>query len=58
MVENLAHEFRRRDIPADVIHLDIHYMRGYRDFTFDPERFPQPKRMIDTLAAEYPAHSR
>ena len=52
MVENLAREFRRRDIPADVIHLDIHYMNGYRDFTFDPERFPQPKRMMDTLAAE------
>ena len=52
MVENLAREFRKRDIPADVIHLDIRYMRGYRDFTFDPERFPQPKRMIDSLAAE------
>jgi alpha-glucosidase len=52
MVENLAREFRRRDIPADVIHLDIHYMRGYRDFTFDPERFPQPKRLLDTLAAK------
>ena len=52
MVENLAHEFRRRDIPADVIHLDIHYMREYRDFTFDPQRFPQPKRMIDSLAAQ------
>jgi len=51
MVENLAREFRRRDIPADVIHLDIHYMNGYRDFTFDPERFPQPKRLMDTLAA-------
>src|SRR5207253_3249915 len=36
---------------ADVIHLDIHYMNGYRDFTFDPERFPQPKRLMDTLAA-------
>ena len=51
MVENLAHEFRKRDIPADVIHLDIHYMNGYRDFTFDPQRFPQPKRLIDTLTA-------
>ena len=51
MVENLSREFRRRDIPADVIHLDIHYMNGYRDFTFDPERFPQPKRLMDTLAA-------
>ncbi|GAC1412885.1 MAG: glycoside hydrolase family 31 protein [Gemmatimonadaceae bacterium] len=51
-VENLAREFRRRDIPADVIHLDIHYMNGYRDFTFSPERFPDPKRLLDTLAAK------
>jgi alpha-glucosidase len=51
-VENLAREFRRRDIPADVIHLDIHYMNGYRDFTFSPERFPEPKRLLDTLAAK------
>ncbi|HJP86209.1 MAG TPA: TIM-barrel domain-containing protein, partial [Gemmatimonadaceae bacterium] len=52
MVLNLAHEFRRRDIPADVIHLDIHYMNGYRDFTFDPDRFPRPKQMMDTLTAQ------
>ncbi len=51
-VENLAREFRRRDIPADVIHLDIHYMDGYRDFTFSPERFPDPKRLFDTLGAK------
>ena len=52
MVANLAREFRTRDIPADVIHLDIHYMNGYRDFTFSPENFPHPKELIDTLAAE------
>jgi alpha-glucosidase len=51
-VENLAREFRRRDIPADVIHLDIHYMNGYRDFTFDPQRFPHPKALLDELAGE------
>jgi alpha-glucosidase len=50
-VENLTREFRRRDIPADVIHLDIHYMNGYRDFTFSPENFPKPKRLLDSLAA-------
>jgi alpha-glucosidase len=52
MVQNLAREFRARDIPADVIHLDIHYMNGYRDFTFDPERFPRPKALLDELATE------
>jgi alpha-glucosidase len=52
MVQNLAREFRARDIPADVIHLDIHYMNGYRDFTFDPQRFPRPKALLDELATE------
>lgn len=51
-VENLAREFRTRDIPADVIHLDIHYMNEYRDFTFNPERFPHPKALLDKLATE------
>ena len=41
-VREIANEFRRRRIPCDVIWLDIHYMNGYRIFTFDPKRFPDP----------------
>lgn len=48
-VRAVAEGYRSRGIPADVIHLDIDYMRGYRDFTWDPERFPDPKRMIADL---------
>ena len=48
-VVNLATEFRRRGIPADVIHLDIHFMNGYRVFTWNPVEFPHPKRLLDTL---------
>jgi alpha-glucosidase len=33
IVGQLAQEFRQRQIPCDVIHLDIDYMRGYRVFT-------------------------
>lgn len=39
---NIAREFRRRKIPADVIWMDIDYMDGYRVFTIDKERFPDP----------------
>jgi alpha-glucosidase len=46
----LAREFRRRDIPLDAIHLDIHYMDGYRVFTWHPERFPDPLTMHSALA--------
>ena len=27
-------------IPVEAFWLDIDYMRGSRDFTFDPDRFP------------------
>jgi len=45
----LAREFRQRRLPCDVIHLDIHYMDGYRCFTWNPERFPEPRAMLKTL---------
>jgi len=48
-VLDIAHQFRALDLPADVIHLDIHYMDRYRVFTFSPQRFPRPAQMHDEL---------
>ncbi len=48
-VRELAAQFRRRHIPCDVIHLDIHYLDGYRIFTWDRERFPDPPQMLRDL---------
>ncbi len=48
-VKNVARTFRDKNIPADVITLDIHYMDGYKIFTWDKERFPDPKGMIEEL---------
>ncbi|MEN2768651.1 glycoside hydrolase family 31 protein [Ornithinibacillus xuwenensis] len=48
-VRELARNFIEKDIPIDVIHLDIHYMNGYRVFTFDKERFPNPEKLITDL---------
>lgn len=48
----LAKEFRARKIPCDVLYLDIDYMDGYRVFTWDTSRFPDPKGMLDTLHAQ------
>lgn len=42
-VRAIADTFRAKQIPCDVIWLDIHYMDGYRVFTFDPNHFPDPK---------------
>lgn len=48
-VRELAAELRERSIPCDAIHLDIHYMDGYRVFTWDPERFPNPAALLADL---------
>ena len=45
-VDQLLDEFRSRQLPLDVVHLDIDHMQGYRSFTFDPLRFPEPREMI------------
>ncbi|HAA11604.1 MAG TPA: glycosyl hydrolase [Cytophagales bacterium] len=49
VVRELAADFRKREIPCDVLHLDIDYMDGYRVFTWDKERFPNPKKMVADL---------
>jgi alpha-glucosidase len=51
-VRAIAREFRRRNIPCDVIYLDIDYMDGYRIFTWNPKSFPDPVRLISDLASE------
>ncbi len=51
-VLNVARTFREKNIPADVIYLDIHYMKDYKVFTFDEERFPDPKQMTSELEAQ------
>lgn len=48
---DLASEFRSRQIPCDVLHLDIDYMEGYRCFTWDAEKFPDPVGMNRRLKA-------
>ena len=48
-VRFIAENFRQRQIPADVIWLDIHYQDRYRPFTWNPQRFPDPAKMIADL---------
>lgn len=37
------------DFPLDYICMDIDYMDGYADFTFHPQRFPDPKAFVARL---------
>jgi alpha-glucosidase len=52
MVDDVVREYRKRDLPLDVIHLDIDYMQGYRVFTWDGQRFPNPKALSERLGAQ------
>lgn len=51
-VKDIAAKFRKLRIPCDAIYLDIDYMEGFRCFTWDNKKFPNPKRMIDELEAD------
>ncbi|UJP64545.1 glycoside hydrolase family 31 protein [Mongoliitalea daihaiensis] len=48
-VLTLAKTFRDKQMPADVIYLDIHHMDKYKVFTFDPVKFSDPQEMITQL---------
>ncbi len=51
-VRELATRFREKEIPCDVIYLDIHYMEGYRVFTWNQVEFPEPKKMLTDLSRD------
>lgn len=51
-VRFIADNFRLRHIPCDVIYLDIAYMNGYRVFTWNKTRFPNPPRLLSDLRRE------
>ncbi len=49
-VKEITNKFRELQIPCDVFYLDIDYMDGFRCFTWDNEKFPDPKKMISSLS--------
>jgi len=52
VAEEVVRKYRADDLPLDVLHLDIHFMNGFRPFTWDPERFPDPKAFTGRLRAQ------
>lgn len=50
-VRDIASQFRKRKIPADVIYLDIDYQDHNRPFTVDPKGFPNFQGMVKDLRA-------
>ncbi len=48
-VEEIARNYRERDLPCDTLYFDIDYMDGFRVFTWDEKRFPEPEEFISRL---------
>jgi len=48
-VRQIARTFRERDIPCDTLYLDIDCLDGYRVFTWDRDRFPDPEGLFTEL---------
>lgn len=48
-VKEIVDNFRDRQIPCDVVWMDIDYMDAFKVFTFDGSRFPDPKGLNDYL---------
>lgn len=51
-VVEIADNFRQRQIPCDVLWMDIDYMDKRRVFTFDPVHFNDPKGLNDYLHSQ------
>lgn len=48
-VRKLAADFRTQKVPGEVLWLDVHMLDGYAPFTWDKDRFPNPKKLIADL---------
>ncbi|MAJ31029.1 MAG: glycosyl hydrolase [Flavobacteriaceae bacterium] len=51
-LKSIAQTFREKQIPCDAIYLDIDYMDGFRCFTWDKERFPDPKKLLEEMKSD------
>jgi len=51
-VRDVASQTRARNHPCDAIWLDIDYMQGYRNFTWNPDTFPNPAALTQDLHAQ------
>lgn len=48
-VKEIVDGFREKQIPCDVVWMDIDYMDQFRVFTFSPEEFPDPQGLNDYI---------
>jgi alpha-glucosidase len=52
-IDKVVKGYRDNNIPIDMVYLDIDYMQDYKDFTVNPERFPDFPKYVDKLKGEH-----
>lgn len=50
-VLQIARNFREKELPCDVIYLDIHYMDAYKVFSWHSTQFADPTNLVNQLKA-------
>ena len=50
--KNVVKQYRENHLPIDMLYMDIDYMQDYKDFTVNPEEFPDFKAFVDEMKAQ------
>ncbi|KLO23721.1 MULTISPECIES: TIM-barrel domain-containing protein [unclassified Marinitoga] len=50
-IKEVAENFRKKEIPCDAIYMDIDYMKNYKVFTIDEEKFPNFPNFVKEMNA-------
>ncbi|MBO4415675.1 MAG: alpha-glucosidase [Lachnospiraceae bacterium] len=48
-VTEVVNKYRSAGIPLDMVYLDIDYMKDYKDFSIDEERFPNFEEFVEQM---------
>lgn len=51
-IKGVVDGYRKNRIPIDMVYLDIDYMQDYKDFTINPERFPDFSGFVTEMKKE------
>ena len=51
-IREVNRRYKELGIPLDMIYMDIDYMQDYKDFTVNPERFPDFKKFVEEMRAD------
>ncbi|MDD3169677.1 MAG: glycoside hydrolase family 31 protein, partial [Eubacteriales bacterium] len=52
-IREVVKRHRENGIPLDSVYMDIDYMKDYKDFTVDEERFPKFGAFVEEMKAEH-----